>query len=1244
MRKRLLLILFLAITCSLTAGAANFQYVGTRNTQVTSIKGIGSTAYYLLKGNLGVKDATIGTPGGFYDGVFARGTNASQECVCRFIAVTDSSYYVYFPSDSTYWKRPTAYGFASVTKNAALAAVVTIKSSSNIAGNFTITATDSNEKLYYFQDWGNMVGVMAPVDNKNFVDTDGETDWTIVRADVKEEISFPVTLTTADGLMEQPDATNRTFKSRDFYSYDPITSLRFTVTHTSPLDDYNTDSHRGYVFFSLAEMSLYDANGNKINLAASNFSSNATEESEGATANLCDGSLSNFFHTCWNSHTGTIGGEHYIEVTLPSPIYGFSFEMSARDNYKNFPASIGITRGGEGYDAFAQYSFAAGSEVAAGALEAGKSYTMKEGSTALYPAFEANGRARLIPSSDCMFTLENAGTGSFYIKYKLRGGYVTKPAAAGNLELTTDRTAAGVFAIDANGKISCNGYYLAITNEALAATTGAATWTFYSAAMGNSAALEQLKAAIDAAQWVLTNTSDQYENGEKAALQEELQRATALYEAGKALASEVLVEMGLLNKKAANFRANEVIYMCDSIDKILMAETFDNGEGNFPVTQSTLLSDASQAGRDWYDAATYTTVAQVDAYVTSMRAVVNSFWQSRIVVSKLPLTYTTANGLPGTLVKTGTRYKWVSPQLLFKEPVSTLRMTVTGNNTNNKAAGYYCFALAEFFLLNANGDTISLSVDNFSTNAQEPTEGPLQNICDKNIEWDNYFHTRWSSGGYATGNHYVQVSLPEPLTEFSFGYLTRNLENCPTVMTLTNGTDVVEVDSLGFKLGEKITKRSDLSTNGYYVLYGNYNKKGDTPTDGSGFYSGTAVTGYTATGANLLRLEDAGNGAYRIHYLLSDRYIAAPTGWKAVAATYKQSEAGSYLFTESTNLADAFNIYMDGTFDAGYPNNHYMLEDWGSESGMGAFPVTDFASADLDGEADWYLYRAIFTANEDSVKMLGLINHAVALSPIEGNNPGCYANLGAYKNALATATSLRYNGGSNADYVAATTALRSALDNMGSVIAPAAGKTYLIVSAFGAYLKQQGVEKAMSAEESNLGWNNLYSQGLDSAAYHWTLEASQDSAACYYIKNVATGSYIGFGATTSAVVTMSETPTNYCILPLGKAQFTLLSSDAIKAGCSAQFACLHTGGHSSGAGMGGSIVNWSSGIDSPTAWYLREVGTTLVELANQDMVPVTSTTYYTLNGQTVAAPSKGLYIIKKVYSDGNIKVEKILIQ
>lgn len=133
---------------------------------------------------------------------------------------------------------------------------------------------------------------------------------------------------------------------------------------------------------------------------------------------------------------------------------------------------------------------------------------------------------------------------------------------------------------------------------------------------------------------------------------------------------------------------------------------------------------------------------------------------------KAPVKYLSGlEGLPGTAYndetdKNAKRYKWDSETLSFPTPVKKLRFKVLETNTKKACNGHQFFSIGEFRVLDASGHEVSLSAENFVTNAQESQEGPLENICDKKTS--TFFHSTWSADTYE--DHFIQIELPEEMS------------------------------------------------------------------------------------------------------------------------------------------------------------------------------------------------------------------------------------------------------------------------------------------------------------------------------------------------------------------------------------------------------------------------------------------------------------------------------------------------
>ncbi len=72
----------------------------------------------------------------------------------------------------------------------------------------------------------------------------------------------------------------------------------------------------------------------------------------------------------------------------------------------------------------------------------------------------------------------------------------------------------------------------------------------------------------------------------------------------------------------------------------------------------------------------------------------------------------------------------------------------------------------------------------WTTNAQESSEGPIKDICDGNI--GTHFHSQWSGTG-PDADHYIQATLPEAAQKFHIAFYKRNDNNRPTSIVVSAG-------------------------------------------------------------------------------------------------------------------------------------------------------------------------------------------------------------------------------------------------------------------------------------------------------------------------------------------------------------------------------------------------------------------------------------------------------------------------
>lgn len=91
---------------------------------------------------------------------------------------------------------------------------------------------------------------------------------------------------------------------------------------------------------------------------------------------------------------------------------------------------------------------------------------------------------------------------------------------------------------------------------------------------------------------------------------------------------------------------------------------------------------------------------------------------------------------------------------------------------------------------------VTLTADQLSTNAQEPSEGPISNLVDGNV--NNFFHTRWSSPQVALP-HYIQIDFNEAHEDFAIKYYNRvssNTDGRVTVAELQISNDGEEWETV----------------------------------------------------------------------------------------------------------------------------------------------------------------------------------------------------------------------------------------------------------------------------------------------------------------------------------------------------------------------------------------------------------------------------------------------------------------
>lgn len=97
---------------------------------------------------------------------------------------------------------------------------------------------------------------------------------------------------------------------------------------------------------------------------------------------------------------------------------------------------------------------------------------------------------------------------------------------------------------------------------------------------------------------------------------------------------------------------------------------------------------------------------------------------------------------------------------------------------------------------------ITIDASQLSTNAQEPSEGPIKNLVDGDTK--TYFHSTWS-GTVPAAPHWIEIELKEEIEVFKFQYAPRNNGNNKPIDFDLLGS----IDGQDWTLIKNFTKEAD---------------------------------------------------------------------------------------------------------------------------------------------------------------------------------------------------------------------------------------------------------------------------------------------------------------------------------------------------------------------------------------------------------------------------------------------------
>lgn len=255
------------------------------------------------------------------------------------------------------------------------------------------------------------------------------------------------------------------------------------------------------------------------------------------------------------------------------------------------------------------------------------------------------------------------------------------------------------------------------------------------------------------------------------------------------------------------------------------------------------------------------------------------------------------DGLPGTGYNDKTdnnayRYKWNSETLSFPTPVKKLRFKVLETNTKGARNGHQFFSIGEFRVLDASGKEVSLSAENFVTNAQESTEGPLKNICDKKTS--TFFHSTWSADTYE--DHFIQIELPEEMSQLKLSFDSRIGNNVPTLVVLSGVTTANEQAELKAQID------AAAETQKLYETYKNGN------LIGNGLNQTTSFTTFAPAYAKANEINTKGETATSAE--ITSARLALLNACNTFAFTLNKPTNGTFIRIHSSAASQAAMPYL----------------------------------------------------------------------------------------------------------------------------------------------------------------------------------------------------------------------------------------------------------------------------------------------------------------------------------------------
>lgn len=251
------------------------------------------------------------------------------------------------------------------------------------------------------------------------------------------------------------------------------------------------------------------------------------------------------------------------------------------------------------------------------------------------------------------------------------------------------------------------------------------------------------------------------------------------------------------------------------------------------------------------------------------------------------------------------QYHFDSKVITLSKPTSKLRFRVVGTVQGKNGGGpndpsglYPFFTMAEFYLYDADGKQVTLTADNFKTNAQETKSSSdnvntVAHLCDG--DKTSIFHSSYST----TPNtyHYIEVTLPTAMQSFKFSFDGRSTATNIPAMIQVFDDDAIKAADVEDQVLQGCPSLQSLYNSTNYTFGSNYQQY---------TYNGDQSE-FTSARAAVNEVLSKYSGAVTL-----DEFNTAKTNLESAVAkaTINTPADGSYIRIRATSSADAGMPYL----------------------------------------------------------------------------------------------------------------------------------------------------------------------------------------------------------------------------------------------------------------------------------------------------------------------------------------------